>query len=68
MNEGKLLITATAQNQRLNAVRSVTVPVAPKTPSRHAAITRDLYTYQRYKEWLNNLRVTWDKTKDEKKT
>jgi hypothetical protein len=24
--------------------------------SRHAAITRDLYTYQGYKTWMHNLR------------
>jgi hypothetical protein len=62
MNQGKLTTTSTLIRPRLNAVESVVVPVAPKTPSRHAVITRDLYSYQRYKHWMNNLRVTWDKT------
>jgi hypothetical protein len=62
MNQGKLTSPTTVTNQRLNAVQSVAVPAEPKTRSRHAAITRDLYSYKRYKDWMNNLHVTWDKT------
>jgi len=28
----------------------------PSRRSRHAAVTRDLYTYQGYKTWMHNLR------------
>jgi hypothetical protein len=33
----------------------------PSRRSRHAAITRDLYTYQGYKTWMHNLRHTQEK-------
>jgi hypothetical protein len=66
MNQGKLTTTSTATKPRLNAVESVALPVAPKTRSRHSIITGDLYSYQRYKNWINNLRITWDKTQDDK--
>ena len=62
MNQGKLTSATTATKLRLNRAQSVALPVEPKTRSRHAAITRDLYSYQRYKHWVNNLRVTWDKS------
>jgi len=48
-------------NLRLNP-QPVAVPAEPKARSRHAVITHDLYSYRRYKHWMNNLRASWDKT------
>jgi hypothetical protein len=31
----------------------------PQRRSRHSAIINDLYTYQRYKTWMHDLRHGW---------
>ena len=61
MNQGKLGSAMTMTNLRLNLPQPVAVPAEPKARSRHAAITHDLYSYRRYKHWMNNLRTSWDK-------
>ena len=60
MNQGKLSSAMTMTNQRLNP-QPVAVPAEQKARSRHAAITHDLYSYRRYKHWMNNLRTSWGK-------
>jgi hypothetical protein len=62
MNQGKLTSVMTVTNLRLNSAQPVAAPAEPTARSRHAAITHDLYSYRRYKHWMNNLRATWDKT------
>jgi hypothetical protein len=62
MNQDKLGSGMTMTNQRLNSPQAAVTPAEPKARSRHAAITHDLYSYRRYKHWMNNLRVSWDKT------
>jgi hypothetical protein len=62
MNQGKLSSAMTMTNLRLNPPQPVAVPAEPKTRSRHAVITHDLYSYRRYKHWMNSLRASWDKT------
>ena len=57
MNQGKLSSAMTMANLQLNPPQQV----EPKARSRHAAITLDLYSYRRYKHWMNNLRASWDK-------
>jgi hypothetical protein len=34
--------------------------VAPQRRTRHSVIINDLYTYQRYKTWMHDLRVGWN--------
>jgi hypothetical protein len=60
MNQGKLSSARTMANLRLNPPQPVAGPVE-QARSRHAAITHDLYSYRRYKHWMNNLRTSWDK-------
>jgi hypothetical protein len=62
MNQGKLSSAMTMTSLQLNPPQPVAVPAEPKTRSRHAAITHDLYSYRRYKHWMNSLRASWDKT------
>jgi hypothetical protein len=61
MNQGKRN-SAMMMNVRLNSPQPVAVPDEPKARSRHAVITHDLYSYRRYKHWMNNLRACSDKT------
>ena len=61
MNQGKLSSAMTMANLQLNPPQPVAVPAEPKVRSRHAAITLDLYSYRRYKHWMNSLRASWDK-------
>ena len=60
MIQSKLGSAVTMTNLRLNS-EPVDVPAEPKPRSRHSAITHDLYSYRRYKHWMNNLRSSWDK-------
>jgi hypothetical protein len=62
MNQGKLSSALMMTNLRLNPPQPVTVPAVPGARSRHAIITHDFYSYRRYKNWMNSLRVSWDKT------
>jgi hypothetical protein len=62
MNQGKLSSAMMMTNLRLNPPQPVAVPTEPKVRARHAAITHDLYSYRRYKHWMNKLRDSWDKT------
>ena len=62
MNQGKPTHARTVKNLRLQPPQPILVAAEPATRSRHAAITHDLYSYRRYKNWMNNLRATWDKT------
>jgi hypothetical protein len=56
MNQGKPRTTTTTMaNLRLNPPQAAAAPSGPKARSRHAAITHDLYSYRRYKHWMNNL-------------
>jgi hypothetical protein len=57
MNQGKLSGAITMRNLRLNPPQPVDVPAESKARSRHGAITHDLYSYRRYKHWMNNLRA-----------
>ena len=61
MNQAKLN-GAVMANLRLNPPQPGAVPAEPKARSRHAAITHDLYSYRRYRHWMNNLRASWDET------
>jgi hypothetical protein len=61
MNQGKLSSAIAMTNLRLNPP-PVADPAEPKARSRHAVITHDLYSYRRYKNWMNNLRASWDQT------
>jgi hypothetical protein len=60
MTQGKLSSAMTMANLRLNPPQPVAGPAEQKARSRHAAITHDLYSYRRYKHWMNNLRASWD--------
>jgi hypothetical protein len=60
MNQGKLSSAMAMTNLRLNPPQPVDVPAEWKSRSRHAAITHDLYSYRRYRHWMNNLRASWD--------
>jgi hypothetical protein len=51
--------TATA-NSKVTPKAQVLGPTEPVRRSRHAPISNDLYTYQGYKTWMNNLRHTRD--------
>jgi hypothetical protein len=51
--------TATA-NLKVIPQAQVSVPTEPVRRSRHAPISNDLYTYQGYKTWMHNLRLTRD--------
>jgi hypothetical protein len=62
MNQGKPRTAMTMANLHLNPPQAAAVPAGPKARSRHAAITHDLYSYRRYKHWMNGLRASWDKT------
>jgi hypothetical protein len=62
MNHGKLPRPMTKTTPWINPPQPAAVPAEPKARSRHAAITHDLYSYRRYKNWMDNLRATWDKT------
>jgi hypothetical protein len=62
MNQGKLSGTMAMADLRLNPPQPVAVPAEPKARSRHAVITHDLYSYRRYRHWMNNLRASWDET------
>ena len=55
MNQGKLSSAKTMADLRRNA-QLVDVPAESKARSRHAVITHDLYSYRRYKHWMNKLR------------
>jgi hypothetical protein len=61
MNQGKLSSAMAMTNLRLNPPQPVDVPAEAKARSRHGVITHDLYSYRRYKHWMNNLRASWDK-------
>ena len=61
MNQGKLSGAMMMANLRLTPP-PVTVPGALDARSRHATITHDLYSYRRYKHWMDSLRASWDKT------
>lgn len=39
---------------------------AQPTNSRHAAITRSLYSWSNYKSWTDKVRHSWDKEKEKK--
>ena len=62
MNQGKLSSAMAMTNLRLNPPHAEATPAEPKARSRHAAITHDLYSYRRYKHWMNSLRDSWDRT------
>jgi hypothetical protein len=62
MNQGKFGSATTTTNLRLNVPQPVDVPPESKPRSRHAVITHDLYSYRRYKNWMNNLRASGHKT------
>jgi len=62
MNQGKICGAMMMENLRLNPPQPAEVSSGSKARSRHAAITHDLYSYRRYKHWMNDLRVSWDKT------
>ena len=61
MNQGKLNSAMLMANLQLNPPQPMAVPAETKARSRHAAITLDLYSYRRYKHWMNSLRASWDK-------
>jgi hypothetical protein len=61
MNQGKFGSGMTTTNLRLNPPQPVDVPPESKPRSRHAVITHELYSYRRYKTWMNNLRASWHK-------
>jgi hypothetical protein len=61
MNQGKLSSALAMTNLRLNPPQAADVPAEWKARSRHAAVTHDLYSYRRYRHWMNNLRTSWDK-------
>jgi hypothetical protein len=62
MNQGKLSGALAMTNQRLNPPQPAASPAEPKSRSRHAAITHDLYSYRGYKHWMNNVRASWNST------
>jgi hypothetical protein len=62
MNQGKLSSALAMTNLRLDPPQAIAVPAEPKARSRHGAITHDLYSYRRYKHWMNNLRASWDES------
>jgi hypothetical protein len=62
MNQAKLSGAMKMTNLQPNPPQPVAVPAEPKARSRHAAITHDLYSYRRYKHWMNNIRASWDKS------
>jgi hypothetical protein len=62
MNQGKLGGAMAMTNQPLNPPQPAATLAEPKARSRHAAITHDLYSYRRYKHWMNNVRASWDST------
>lgn len=44
---------------RSEAQPAATLAAGPKVGFRHTAITNDLYSYQRYKTWMNKARAGW---------
>jgi len=62
MNRGKLANAMTVPNLHLNPAPPAAAAAPAKTGSRHAAVTHDLYSYRRYKHWMQNLRAPSDKS------
>ena len=60
MIQNNLRSAVAMTNQQLNPPQPVATPAEPKARSRHAVITHELYSYRRYKHWMNNLRASWD--------
>jgi hypothetical protein len=61
MNEAKVPgVVKPTDTRSIPPDKPIVVPdIRPR--SRHSAITKDLYTYQRYKTWMHNLRDPWEK-------
>ena len=62
MNQGKPTLAKTVKKLHVQPPQPMVAAAAPTTRSRHASITHDLYSYRRYKHWMDNLRATWDKS------
>jgi hypothetical protein len=60
MNQGKPRTSTTMANLGLYPLQAAAVPAGPRARSSQAAITHDLYSYRRYKHWMNNLRPSRD--------
>ena len=60
MNQGKPCTAMTTANLQLNPPHSAAAPAGLKARSSQSAISHDLYSYRRYKHWMNNLRPARD--------
>jgi hypothetical protein len=61
MNKGKSDSAPAMNNLRLAPAQQVNVPSERMARSRQAVVSHDLYSYRRYKHWMNNLRASRDK-------